>query len=243
MPSLSPTYGAPALEFKGNLLTLMVLHLLDRDNEKIAEQLADKISKAPGFFQNAPVIIDLHAVQEEESDDDDKGVDLVELVGLMRSYGLIPVAVRGGNPLQHETALSVNLGILTDTKPVRSKFSYTEPEPVEVSAPSMTKIITQPIRSGQQVVALQGDLIILSTVSHGAEILAHRHIHVYGALRGRALAGVNGDIEARIFCQQLDAELISIAGQYQVNEDLPDTLRNKAAQIHLAENALKIEPL
>ncbi|HAI69299.1 MAG TPA: septum site-determining protein MinC [Gammaproteobacteria bacterium] len=242
MPSLSPTYGAPALEFKGNLLTLMVLHLLDHDNEKIAEQLADKISKAPGFFQNAPVIIDLHAVQDEQADDDDKSVDLSELVGLMRRYGLIPVAVRGGNPLQHETALSVNLGILTDTKPLRPKSS-TEPEPAEVSAPSMTKIITQPIRSGQQVVALQGDLIVLSTVSHGAEILAHRHIHVYGTLRGRALAGVNGDTDARIFCQHLDAELLSIAGQYQVNEDLPDALRNKSAQIYLAENALKIEPL
>ncbi len=252
MPSLSPTYGAPALEFKGNLLTLMVLHLLDYDNEKIAEQLAEKISKAPGFFQNAPVIIDLHAVQDEQADDDDKSVDLPELVGLMRRYGLIPVAVRGGNPLQHETVRSVNLGILTDTKQQRPKSytepkqvetSYTEPEPVEASAPSMTKIITQPIRSGQQVVALQGDLIVLSTVSHGAEILAHRHIHVYGILRGRALAGVNGDTDARIFCQHLDAELLSIAGQYQVNEDLPEALRNKSAQIYWAENALKIEPL
>jgi len=231
-----PTPYKPALELKGNLLTLMVLHLLDSDNEKIAEQLAKKVSKAPNFFQHVPVVIDLHAMP---NDDD---IDLPELVKLLRTSGLVPVAVRGGNPSQHETALDLNLGILADTK-FWTRRRLQEPEPAALPTPLLSKIVTQPIRSGQQVAELQGDLIVLSAVSHGAEILAHRHIHVYGALRGRALAGVNGDCEARIFCQHLDAELISIAGQYQVNEDLPDNLRNKSAQIYLEENSLKIEPL
>jgi len=234
---MSPNLYSPALEFKGNLLTLMVLHLFDSDSQRIAEQLAEKISKAPGFFQHAPVVIDLQAVQDENSE-----VDLPELVKLLRNYGLIPVAVRGANPQQREMALSTNLGLLTDTKSVRTR-SYPESEPVAVALPSNSKIVTQPVRSGQQLVALQGDLIVLSTVSHGAEILAHRHIHVYGALRGRALAGVNGDGEARIFCQQLEAELVSVAGQYQVNEDFPDNLRGNPAQIFLEEELLKIEPL
>jgi len=227
----------PILEFKGNLLTLMVLHLLESDNDKIAEQLAKKISKAPGFFQHAPVVIDLHAIQDDESD-----INLSELVKSLRTYGLIPVAVRGGNPQQDETALNLNLGILTETKSVRQR-RYLEPETVANPSPSICKIVTQPIRSGQQVVALQGDLVVLSTISHGAEILAHRHIHVYGALRGRALAGVNGDNEARIFCQQLDAELLSIAGRYLVNEDLPENLRSQSAQIYLENDSLKIDPL
>jgi len=227
----------PALEFKGNLLTLMVLHLLESDNDKIAEQLAKKISKAPGFFQDAPIVIDLHAIQDDESD-----IDLSELVKLLRTYGLFPVAVRGGNPQQDETALNLNLGILTETKSVRHR-RYLEPETVATSSPSICKIVTQPIRSGQQVVSLQGDLVVLSTISHGAEILAHRHIHVYGALRGRALAGVNGDNEARIFCQQLDAELLSIAGRYLVNEDLPENLRSQSVQIYLEDDSLKIDPL
>lgn len=242
MPRMSTTPSTPAIEFKGNLLTLMVLHLLDTDQERIAEQLAEKIAKAPGFFQHAPVIIDLQAVQSENNDDENSDVDLPKLVELLRANGLIPVAVRSGNPQQHETALNINLGILSDTKPIRSQ-RYSEPEQVEVLVPSITKIVTQPIRSGQQIVALQGDLIVLSTVSHGAEILAHGHIHVYGALRGRALAGVNGDCEARIFCQHLDAELISVAGQYRVNEDLPENLRGKSVQIYLEDDSLKIETL
>jgi septum site-determining protein MinC len=103
--------------------------------------------------------------------------------------------------------------------------------------------VTHPIRSGQQIVEMQGDLIILSTVSPGAEILARRHIHVYGALRGRALAGVTGDVEARIFCQAMDAELVSIAGNYLVNEDLKAPLRGKPAQIYLNQGKLVVQAL
>jgi len=231
----------PAVEFKGSLFTLMVLHLLESNNDKIAEQLAEKISQAPGFFQHAPVVIDFYAIQDDNEDRND--IDLPELVKLLRSYALIPVAVRGGNPQQHEKALGLDLGILTDTKSVRPR-RYLESETVAAEpAPLSSKIVTQPIRSGQQVVALNGDLIVLSTVSHGAEILAHRHIHVYGHLRGRALAGVNGDGEARIFCQQLDAELLSIAGRYLVNEDLPENLRGKSAQIYLEDDSLEIVAL
>lgn len=238
MPSTLPIPNTPALELKGNLLTLMVLHLLDSDSERIAEQLAEKVSKAPGFFKNVPIIIDLYAVQDDNND-----VDLPELVKLLRTHSFVPVAMRGGNPQQQDTALSLNLGILTDTKPEEHPHQDSEPDPVIIPAPSGSKLVRHPIRSGQQVVALHGDLIVLSTVSHGAEILANRHIHVYGTLRGRALAGVNGDCDARIFCQRLDAELISVAGQYQVNEEFPDNLRNKPAQIYLEEDTLKIEPL
>ena len=238
---MKTTPHKPAVEFKGSLFTLMVLHLLESNNDKIAEQLAEKISQAPGFFQHAPVVIDFYAIQDDNEDRND--IDLPELVKLLRSYALIPVAVRGGNPQQHEKALGLDLGILTDTKSVRPR-RYLESETVAAEpAPLSSKIVTQPIRSGQQVVALNGDLIVLSTVSHGAEILAHRHIHVYGHLRGRALAGVNGDGEARIFCQQLDAELLSIAGRYLVNEDLPENLRGKSAQIYLEDDSLEIVAL
>jgi septum site-determining protein MinC len=235
----------PVIEFKGNNFTLMVLHLFDTDTEQIAEQLADKVSKSPQFFQNAPIVIDLQAVQDENN-----AIDLIEVVKLLRHHSLIPVAVRGGNPEQHEIALSMNLGILINTKAGRPQqaepVSEVKPEikPVTVSIPLNTKIVQQPVRSGQQILALNGDLIVLGTVSQGAEILARRHIHVYGALRGRALAGIKGDNEAQIFCQHLDPEIISIAGQYRVNEDLPDNLRGKAAQIYLEEGTkLKIVPI
>jgi septum site-determining protein MinC len=238
MSNMLSNFPTPALELKGNLLTLMVLRLLDTDSDRITLQLADKVAKAPGFFQHAPVVIDLQMVQDSIEE-----LDLAEVVKLLRSHGLIPVGVRGGNSQQQEQALSLNLGLLAEVKMSERLRRYPEPEPLAMPPPPATKIITHPIRSGQQVAALQGDLIVLATVSHGAEILAQRHIHVYGALRGRALAGVNGDTEARIFCQQLDAELVSIAGQYQINEELQNHLRGKPAQIYLENDSLKMEPL
>jgi len=233
---MSSETQTPAFELKGNLLTLMVLQLFEPNPTKIAEQLAEKVEQAPHFFQKVPVIIDLQAVSTTEA------IDLAYVVNLLRTHGLVPVALRGGQEQHHKQALSLNLGLLAEVKSERVR-RLTEPPSTPTPPTEQSKIVTQPIRSGQQVVCLQGDLIVLAPVSHGAEILAQRHIHVYGALRGRALAGVNGDNSARIFCHYLDAELVSIAGQYQVNEELPPTLRGKAAQIYLEADRLKIQPL
>jgi septum site-determining protein MinC len=214
----------------------MVLQLLDSDNAKIAAQLSEKMAQAPHFFQQAPVVIDLKAMQ-------DSAVDLYYLVNLLRTHGLMPVAVQGGSAAHNEIARQLNLGLLTHTPRATRRPRDLESPPPPVTPPATTKVITQPVRSGQQIVSLQGDLVIVSPVSPGAEILAQRHIHVYGALRGRALAGVNGDEQARIFCQCLDAEIVSIAGQYQINEELPNDLRGKPAQIYLEGDKLQIQPL
>lgn len=106
---------------------------------------------------------------------------------------------------------------------------------------SATKIIHEPVRSGQQIYAKGGDLIILSSVSHGAEVLADGNIHVYGTLSGRALAGVQGNSECRIFCKKLDAELIAIAGHYRVKEDIGTPPKAALLDIHLLDNKLVIE--
>jgi len=105
------------------------------------------------------------------------------------------------------------------------------------------KVIASPIRSGQQVYARDADLIILSAVSNGAEVLADGHIHVYGPLRGRALAGIKGNKKARIFCQSMEAELVSIAGCYQVNEKLTNCDSKTPAQILLKNEQLQIIPI
>ncbi len=248
----------PAIELKGNLLTLMVLRILSTDLEQIAAQLTDKVAQAPNFFHQAPLVLDFNAIQAE-----DEPLDLPALIQLIRQRNLVPVAVRSANEQQQALAVSLSLGVLSaspraerNAKPIATPEADAKAEP-EVPAPTeltaidtfpqpyigATKIITQPVRSGQQVVNLQGDLIILASVSPGAEILSHRHIHVYGALRGRVLAGVNGDTEARIFCQQLEAELVSVAGHYQVNEELPDQFRGKAVQVFLEEERLKYQSL
>lgn len=105
-------------------------------------------------------------------------------------------------------------------------------------------MVTTPIRGGQQIYAQGGDLIVLAPVSPGAELLADGNIHVYGPLRGRALAGIKGDTSARIFCQQLAAEMVSIAGQYKVAEDLRrDPLWAEAVRISLSGDVLNITRL
>jgi septum site-determining protein MinC len=227
MPSaLTPS---PAFELKGNLLSLLVLRIFQNDYDVLCAQLLEKLTQAPQFFQNAPLVLELHTSEP-------LNFSLSNLVEFLRQHRLMPVAIRGGNLEQQAEAIKLGLGILPEAK---EKSSRREATPNNTAA----KIITQPVRSGQQVFAPHGDLIILSTVSAGAEVLAHRHIHVYGTLRGRALAGVNGDVQARIFCQHLDPELVSIAGQYQISDDIPETMRGKAAQIYCEEEQLKIQVL
>jgi septum site-determining protein MinC len=104
------------------------------------------------------------------------------------------------------------------------------------------RIVEQPVRSGQQVYARGGDLVVLASVSPGAEVLADGNIHVYGTLRGRALAGVQGNREVRIFCRSLRAELISIAGQYQLSEHMGGGTEGPV-QVYLEDEALCIAPL
>lgn len=230
--------ASPPFEFKGSLLSLLILQLFDSNKVKIAEQLAKKVEQAPAFFKQAPIVIDLQTIQNDE-------IDLPYLVDLLRTHGLVPVAIRGGNPQQQATAIQLTLGLLTANatrieRPHQKISSNREAQNTEKSTVP-TKIITQPVRSGQQVVAQEGDLVILAAVNAGAEVLAHRHIHIYSALRGRALAGINGDVQARIFCQHFEAELVAIAGHYQINEQIPNAVYSRATQVYLAENTLKIE--
>lgn len=132
--------------------------------------------------------------------------------------------------------------------------TISEPNSPYNSAPSIlaktpqttaqTKVIHQSVRSGQQIYAREGDLIVLGGVNAGAEIVADGNIHIYGSLRGRALAGAQGDVHARIFCQYLEAELVAVAGQYRVFDDsIPDELRKQSVQVFLANNQLCIERL
>jgi septum site-determining protein MinC len=104
-----------------------------------------------------------------------------------------------------------------------------------------TKVIRQPVRSGQQVFAPEGDLVILSSVNAGAEVLAAGNIHVYGALRGRAMAGINGDASARIFSLQCNAEMVAIAGEYVVNESLAGNIIHQSVMISLKNGVLDFE--
>ncbi|MFO7704465.1 MAG: septum site-determining protein MinC [Halopseudomonas sp.] len=234
----------PVFNLKGGMLTVTVIEVVRLDTGRFAKQLAEKKEQAPNFFSDTPVVISLEKL--------DAHMNLSTLAGLLqicKNHGLLPVALRGAEnfrPLAQQSGL-----VLMPPGRGRDKPSEVVAE-VPQQAPAAetptnggvaNKIITQPVRSGQQVYAPGGDLVVLAPVSAGSELLADGNIHVYGPLRGRALAGVRGNTEARIFCQSLEAELVSIAGQYKVAEDLRKTLWKLATQISLDGDSLKITPL
>jgi septum site-determining protein MinC len=234
----------PQFELKAGTFTLPLLRLLGTDMDAVARQLSEKVAKAGGFFHNAPVVIDLKEVAGAD-------VEFPLLVGLMRGHGMIPVGVRGGTQAQNRAAEALELAVLADSRPHRSEIpdgASRAAEPVKAPpppppAPSATKLVSKPIRSGQRVYAPGGDLVVLAQVSSGAEIMADGHIHVYAALRGRALAGVKGNQEARIFCHDLQAELVSVAGHYRISENIDSRLRGRPVQIYLDDRTLHIEGL
>lgn len=231
-------------QLKGSLFTLTVLQLIDADYAAFAAQLQAMVEQAPKFFRNTPVVIDLQklAIPNQQ-------IDFERLIKELRQHGLIPIGLRGGQPEQQLSALGTGLAILPEAKPETAPAKSTA-KPVEARpAPTVTtinqhsKLITQQVRSGQQIYAKGSDLIVVAPVSPGAELLADGHIHVYGPLRGRALAGITGDQNARIFCHSLEAELISIAGHYWVKEDLKNTKEHQPLQIFLENERLKISYL
>lgn len=222
-----------AFKLKGRLYTFTVLHVLNTEQESFAQQFAETVQKAPKLFERTPVVFDLSSVSQLE-------FDLQVLCQIARDHGMIPVAIQGGSPIQDTFAQLQGLAVLnastSQDKPIIER-------PIEVThvEAAKAKLVTSPVRSGQQIVAKGADLIISSSVSHGAELLADGNIHVYGALRGRALAGISGDLDARIYCQSLDAELVSIAGYYRLSDAIEPI--NGPCQIYLVDEHIVIEPL
>lgn len=227
-----------AFKLKGRFYTLTVLQLLSTDVDDIDQQLSEVVASAPKLFDRTPMVLDCSAITLER-------FDLQTVCQRMRLRGMVPVALQGGDALLNTLAQVQGLAVLHTANHAEKQKNEPAETILEVTTESVeqnkTKVFTAPIRSGQQVVSKGGDLIVTAAVSHGAELLADGHIHVYGALRGRALAGIAGDKQARIFCQSLDAELVSIAGFYRLREAIEPY--NKPCQIFLQEDHIQIEPL
>jgi septum site-determining protein MinC len=234
-----------ALEFKSSTFSVPVLVLSSDNLVVIEQQLQEKISLAPEFFRNSPLVLDLQEINKQGYD-----IDISALIDVIRKAGLLPIGIRGGNIQQNKQALELLIpvysihsgGVSAETLKQKTITPAPEPKTDTDTDNTTTTLITQPIRSGQRIYAA-GDLVILAQVSAGAEIIAEGNIHVYNSLRGRALAGVRGNTEARIFCFDLQAELISIAGNYKISEDLDETVRNKPVQIYLQDQALIIKDI
>ncbi len=238
--------GHRAVEIKGSMFTLPVLRLYSADVQEIGETLSEHLAKHLAFFENAPVVIDLEHVKDE-----DGLLDLSVLAALLRCHQLVPVGIRQGSDVQNAAALAAGLAVLkggaipaaTTKKPVEAAPKSEVPVLAQAVA-RPTRVIRQPVRSGQQIYAQGGDLIVMAQVNAGAEVIADGNIHIYAPLRGRAMAGVLGDVNARIFTQSMEAELLAIAGNYQVYEESqPASMRGKAVQVYLEGTQLLISPL
>ncbi|MFO1417791.1 MAG: septum site-determining protein MinC [Methylotetracoccus sp.] len=232
--------ASAALEIKSGSVNVLNIRLLDGDPEAIIAQIEGKLATAPEFFRNAPVALDFSVVEERNC-----APQLASLLPRIRALGLNPVGVRGAGEELQRAAEQAGIGVLPDIRvesPVPAKDGAKSN--AESGVPkSANRLIDTPVRSGQRIYAAGGDLIVLAPVSAGAELMADGNIHIYSSLRGRALAGVQGNLESRIFCLDLQAELIAIGGRYQISENLEESIRGRPVQVFLREDALIIEDL
>ena len=223
-------------EFKGSSFTLSVLHLTETDPQQIKELLSSKVAQAPQFFQSAPLVVNIEELEITP--------DFDEIKQIIEDEGFVLVGVTGAQDEQtREAAKLAGLAVMTAGRSVESTEPAARQETPAEPALTATRVHHGNVRSGQQIYAPGGSLVIIGSVGNGAEVIADDSIHIYGALRGRALAGARGNQQARIYCQQLEPELISIAGTYQVNDALPTEMVNKDVFIRLEQNKLIFDKL
>lgn len=219
-----------ASKVQGGIFTLMVVRIADPYDPALDRELAEHVALSPGFFADAPVVLDLRDCLGCTSAE-----DFTALRHLLRRHRLMPVGVQNASALQLRAAKAVDL----------AAFSGAQANGARRAAPEVAprpRLVTQPVRSGTQIYVRGGDLVVVAPVSAGAELIADGHIHVYGALRGRAIAGAAGDRDARIFAHRFEAELVSIAGRYLVSEAIAPEHLGAAAQVALIEDRLAILP-
>jgi septum site-determining protein MinC len=229
---VTETVSSQAFKLKGRLYTLTVVHMLNADKNLFKEQVLKAVKTAPRLFEATPVILDCSFLADEN-------FDLVWTCACLKKHGMLVIAVQSALPEHIALAAKIGLPVLSSSSTQDKNFVAEESK--EEAKSHEARLHNTPVRSGQQIASPYGDLIITSAVSYGAELLAAGNIHVYGALRGRALAGINGNKDVRIFCQSLDAELVSIAGVYC----LSDAIRaiNYPCQIFLQNERIQVAAL
>jgi septum site-determining protein MinC len=225
-------------ELKGNLFTLSVLHLFSVNITNLKKDLDEKISQAPKFFIGAPIVINLAKLQDEQ-------IDFSALKQALLDLQLNPVGVCNGSAQQNEEAKTASLSVLNYSediaKPVPAANVTTEIVEKAVYLPP--QVVKTTVRSGQQIYAKNRDLIVMGAVSNGAEVIADGNIHIYGTLRGRAIAGAQGYENATIFCQRFEAELVSINGSYWTSDSSQGEHWGQAAQVKQLNDSLEISAL
>lgn len=250
-------------ELKIGQVGIANLRIRTLDVERLTREMHDRVARAPKLFGRAAVILDFGGLSQMP----DVATAKALLDGL-RSAGVLPVALAYGTTETELLSQQLGLPLLAkfraqyeraelDAVPAAPPPPAPAPEPARraraatpaampaapAKAPQPGRMQTSNVRSGQQLYAENCDLTVMATVGAGAEVIADGSIHIYGTLRGRALAGAQGNTTARIFCREFHAELVAIAGHYKVLDDVPDTLRGKAVQVWLEQDQIKIAAL
>ncbi|CUX59305.1 septum site-determining protein MinC [Agrobacterium genomosp. 13] len=209
------------------------------------ERLDDLAARSAGFFLSRPVVLDVSELTLDKAGLKELLAALTERnVGIMGIEGVrpsmiepgMPPSLKGGKPASDVEVepVAVTAVELPEEKPRASG---------EVRAVVQSLVINEPVRSGQSIMFPEGDVTVIGSVASGAEIIAGGSVHIYGALRGRAMAGSLGNVSARIFCRKLEAELLAIDGVYKVAEDIDDKLRGQPVQLWLENDTIKAEKL
>jgi septum site-determining protein MinC len=247
----------PAIELKGTIAPVTVLCLRSTEIASIERELRARVEPAPQMFHNAPIVIDAADVEDEL-----EALSLPAVIEAVRRCRLIPIAL-AHVPVDRVAETGLPIVQLGFGRSRGARASSPSPTPTPAPAPAQrepvaraapvreeaprgdqhTLTITQPVRGGQVIYAQRGDLVILAPVNPGAQVIADGHIHVYGRLRGRALAGARGQADARVFCSSLEAELVSVDGAFLTADDLPETLRGRPAQIFVEHGEARVASL
>ncbi len=227
------------MELKGSLFPLSVLFCQDLSVAHLKAELQQKLAQAPGFFHLAPVVISVENVDEIP--------DFTGIKQLFIELQLVLVGVCGASPAMKKAAHAAGLAALQMPKNSKTVEAPKAVAPTPVAAPTViqaeNRTLEQNIRSGQQIYVKGGDLIIKGTVGAGAEVIADGNIHIYGSLRGKAIAGASGDTTKKIYCYNLQPELISIAGNYWLSDSLQGDYWGKPTSIGLQDGQLVLAEL
>jgi septum site-determining protein MinC len=235
-----------AVEVRFGQVGILQVRLHTTDPGAIVDELTGKTATAPHFFERTPVCLDLSSLPKMPPAEAIRGV-----IEVIRRAGMMTVGLAHGGTAVDELATDLDLPVIhhvrasTKTAPIVQAAPASAPAaaPAEVPAPEPGALPAllqhQPVRSGQRVYARNRDLIVLTPVAAGAEVMADGCVHIYGPLRGRVMAGAHGDTDARVFCQAFHAELVSIAGVFRVFETIPPELAGMPVQAWLAGDDLK----
>ena len=195
------------------------------------EEIDATLTQSPGFFVGKPVVLDLSAVDLSQS-------AIVQLVASLQQRNIRILGIEGVDADRLSPAMPP---LLVGGR--HCTLAKTEPKKAEAKPKPTSLLLDSQVRSGQSIVFPDGDVTIVGSVSSGAEIVAGGSIHIYGTLRGRAMAGINGNSTARIYCQKIEAELLAIDGYYRTAEEIDASLCDRPSQVWLDGNVVQIAPL